>query len=99
MLTRQDVLTFLRDNKEYLQQHFHLSKVGIFGSFARDEQKQDSDIDILIEMEEETKNIFDLKYELRDYFKKQFNREVDICTEKYIKPYAKPYILRDAIYV
>ena len=48
MLNRQDILSFLRDNKEYLQKHFHLTKVGIFGSFARDEQKQDSDIDLLI---------------------------------------------------
>jgi hypothetical protein len=99
MLNRQDILSFLRDNKEYLQKHFHLTKMGIFGSFARDEQKQDSDIDLLIEMEEETKNIFDLKWELREFLKKRFNREVDICNEKYIKSYAKPYILRDAIYV
>lgn len=69
MHTRQDILSFLRDNKEYLRTHFHLTKVGIFGSFAQNEQKQDSDIDILIEMEEETKNIFDLKYELRDFSK------------------------------
>ncbi len=99
MLTRQDLLSFLHDNKGYLQTHFHLTKVGIFGSFAREEQRSDSDIDLLIEMEEETKNIFDLKWELREFFKKQFNREVDICNAKYIKPYAQSYILRDAIYV
>ncbi|MBI4946851.1 MAG: nucleotidyltransferase domain-containing protein [Bacteroidetes bacterium] len=99
MLNRQDLLSFLRDNKEYLQKHFHLTKVGIFGSFAREQQTPESDIDLLIEMEEETKNIFDLKWEMREFFKKQFNREVDICNAKYIKPYAKPYILRDAIYV
>ena len=99
MLTRQDILSFLRDNKEYLQKHFHLTKVGIFGSFARDEQKQDSDIDLLIEREPDAKNIFDTDWELKELLKKQFNREVDICTEKYIKPYARFYILRDAIYV
>lgn len=99
MLTRQDVLSFLRDNKEYLQQHFHLSKVGIFGSFARDEQKLDSDIDLLIVRAPGAKNIFDSDWELQELLKKQFNREVDICTEKYIKPYFRPYILKDAIYV
>ncbi len=99
MLTKQDILSFLRDNKEYLQKHFHLTKVGIFGSFARGEEKQDSDIDLLIEMEEGTKNIFDLKWELREFLKNKFKREVDICGEKYIKPYAKSYILKDAIYV
>ena len=99
MLTRQDILSFLRDNKEYIQKHFHLTKVGIFGSFARDEQKQDSDIDLLIERAPGAKNIFDSDWELQELLKKQFNREVDICTEKYIKSYFKPYILKDAIYV
>jgi len=46
-----------------------------------------------------TKNIYDLDWELRDLLKKQFNRDIDICTEKYIKPYCRPYVLRDAIYV
>lgn len=99
MLTRQELLKFLRDNKEYLQKHFHLTKIGVFGSFAKEQQTPESDVDILIEMEDETKNIFDLKWELREFLKKQFNREVDLCGEKYIKPYAKYYILKDAIYI
>ena len=99
MHTKQDILNFLRDNKEYLLKHFQLTKVGIFGSFARGEEKPNSDIDLLIEREPDAKNIFDSDWDLRELLKKQFNREVDICTEKYIKPYAKPYILRDAIYV
>lgn len=99
MLSKQEILNTLKENKEYLQKHFHLTKIGVFGSFARDEQRSDSDVDILIEIEDNTKNIFDLKWELREYFKSKFNREVDLCSEKYIKPYAKSYILRDAIYV
>lgn len=99
MLNRKSILEFLRDNKDYLQKHFHLTKIGVFGSFAKEKQTSESDVDILIEMEEGTKNIFDLKWELREYLKQQFKREVDICSEKYIKPYAKSYILKDAIYI
>ena len=99
MLTKQDLLKYLRDNKEYLKKHFQLTKIGVFGSFARDEQKEDSDIDLLIERTPDAKNIFDSDWELQELFKKQFNREVDICTEKYIKSYFKPYILKDVIYV
>jgi|SRR5665213_365579 len=99
MLTKKDILNFLTDNREFLRMHFHLTKIGVFGSFARDEQKPDSDIDLVIVMEDETKNIFDLKWELREFLKKQFNREIDICGENYIKPYAKSYILKDAIYI
>ncbi len=99
MLTRQDILKFLSDNKEYLQKHFQLSKIGVFGSFARDEPKADSDIDLLIERTPEAKNIFDSDWELQELLTKQFNRKVDICEEKYIKSYFKKYILKDAIYI
>jgi len=99
MLTQQDILSFLTTNKTMLSHRFHLRKIGLFGSFARGEQKPDSDIDILVERTPDAKDIFDSDWELRELLKKQFNREVDICTEKYIKPYAKPFILRDAIYV
>ncbi|MBI4931002.1 MAG: nucleotidyltransferase family protein [Bacteroidetes bacterium] len=99
MNTKEEIIQFLRNNKNFLREKFHLTKIGVFGSFARGDQKPNSDVDILIELEEEAKNIFDLEYDLRELLKKQFNRNVDICEEKYIKSYFKPYILRDAIYV
>ena len=99
MHTKQDILNFLRDNKEYLLKHFQLTKVGIFGSFARGEERSDSDIDLLIEREPDAKNIFNSDWDLRELLKKQFNRGVDICEEKYIKSYFKKYILQDAIYI
>ena len=99
MNTKEEIIQFLRNNKLFLREKFHLTKIGLFGSFARGDQKPGSDIDILIELEDEAKNIFDLEYDLRELLKKQFNRNVDICEEKYIKSYFKPYILRDAIYV
>ncbi len=99
MLTQQNILNFLSDNKLFLREQFHVVKIGIFGSFARNEQNPDSDIDILIEMENNVSNVFDLKWNLREFLKNQFQRDVDICNSKHIKPYAKDYILKDAIYV
>lgn len=98
MLTQQTILLFLSDNKEYLRKTFHVSKIGIFGSFARNEQRPDSDIDFLIELENNASNVYDLKWELREFLKKQFNREVDVCNQKHIKPFAKEQILKDALY-
>jgi predicted nucleotidyltransferase len=99
MLTQQNILNFLSENKLFLREQFHVVKIGIFGSFARNEQNPDSDIDILIEMENNVSNIYDLKWNLREFLKNQFQRDVDICNSKHIKPYAKDYILKDAIYV
>ena len=99
MLTQENILNFLSENKLFLREQFHVVKIGIFGSFARNEQNPDSDIDILIEMENNVSNIYDLKWNLREFLKNQFQRDVDICNSKHIKPYAKDYILKDAIYV
>ena len=99
MLTQQNILNFLSENKLFLREQFHVVKIGIFGSFARNEQNPDSDIDILIEMENNVSNVYDLKWNLREFLKNQFQRDVDICNSKHMKPYAKDYILKDAIYV
>jgi len=99
MLTQENILNFLSENKLFLREQFHVVKIGIFGSFARNEQNPDSDIDILIEMENNVSNVYDLKWNLREFLKNQFQRDVDICNSKHIKPYAKEYILKDAIYV
>ena len=99
MNTKEEILQFLINNKIFLSEKFHLKKIGLFGSFARGDQKPTSDVDILIELEDGTKNIFDLEYDLKELLKKQFNRDVDLIREKYIKSYFKPLILRDTIYV
>jgi len=45
-------------------------KIGIFGSFARNEEGPESDIDILIELEGNITNVFDLIWYLREFLKK-----------------------------
>lgn len=99
MITKEEILQFLKNNKVFLREKFFLTKIGLFGSFARGDQKSDSDVDILVELEEGTKNIFDLEFDLKELLKKKFSREVDLVREKYIKSYFKPFILKDAIYV
>lgn len=98
MLTKEHILQFLSENKSFFSKEFHVSKIGIFGSFARNEQGPDSDIDVLIELENNVTNVYDLKWALREFLKNKFNREVDVCNSKHIKPFAKEYILKDAIY-
>lgn len=99
MLDKTDILNFLRANKEYFKTKFNVIKIGIFGSYAREEQTDNSDIDIIIEFEEETDNLFDKKFELREFLVLKFNKKIDICREGAIKPIFKPLILKDTIYV
>ncbi|MBC7217564.1 MAG: nucleotidyltransferase domain-containing protein [Candidatus Caldatribacterium sp.] len=51
-MRREDVLAFLQAHKEELMREFQLRRIGLFGSFARGENNEQSDIDIVVEMEE-----------------------------------------------
>ena len=99
MNTQKEILDFLSSHKSFLQKHFHLNKIALFGSFSRGEATKESDVDILIELKEGTENVHDLKNELRTYLATHLHRKVDLAREKYLKPYAKEHILKDALYV
>jgi predicted nucleotidyltransferase len=99
MNTQDEIVNFLHNNRKLLLEKYHVTKIGLFGSFARNEQQVDSDVDLLIEIEEGTKNIHDLKDSLKQFLSLSFDRSVDIAREKYLKPYAREQILRDTVYV
>ncbi len=98
-MSRDDILDILREKKQYLRDEFHIVKIGLFGSYAKLEQKDDSDIDLLIDIEEGAKDIYDLKLSLKEYLSGILGKKVDLAREKYLKPYVKDRILKDVVYV
>ncbi len=98
-MSKEFILDFLRNHFQYLKNNYHIIKIGLIGSFARDEQNNESDIDLLIEFEPGTKDIYTIKLKFKDYLKSNFNRDVDICREKYLKPYTKEHLMKEVIYV
>lgn len=99
MIDSNKVFNYLSLNKKRLQKEYHLTKIGIFGSLARNEQGTASDIDLIIEFEENTPDLYDIKKRLRDEITQTFNVPVDICREKYIKPIFKKQIMSEVKYV
>jgi hypothetical protein len=99
MIKKEDILSFLTENKDLLFSEYQLVKIGLFGSFSRNEGTEDSDIDLIVEFQPNTQNLAEKKSKIKDLVAKRFNREVDLCREKYIKPYFKNQILQSAIYV
>jgi predicted nucleotidyltransferase len=99
MAKRQEILDFLIERKEELCSEFHLIKIGLFGSFAQNKNTNKSDIDLLIEFLPKTENIHEKKLKIKELFSNKFGLEVDICREKYIKPYFRNQILQTVIYV
>ncbi|MCB0515360.1 MAG: nucleotidyltransferase domain-containing protein [Chitinophagales bacterium] len=99
MIKKAEILSFLREKKNELFSDYQLIKIGLFGSFARDEATEDSDIDLIVEFQPNTENLSEKKLRIKMLVAKRFDREVDLCREKYIKPYFKTQILQSAIYV
>ena len=98
-MTQSHVLSYLSQHKEEFFQKFGLVKLGIFGSFGRDEAREDSDIDIIIELDNNIDDIYRKKQALKQELESYFQRKVDIAREKYLKPLAKKSIMNDTIYV
>lgn len=98
MIDLNQILFYLTSNKSRLEKDYHLKKIGVFGSIARGEQKAGSDIDIIVEFEDNTQDLYSIKQNLRNEIQAKFNLQVDICREKYINPVFKHQILSEAIY-
>ena len=93
-----EIIRFLTENKTYFRSHFFCSEIGLFGSFARNEQTNESDIDILVVFEPETPNLYEVELELKEYLKNHFKKDIDICSKKWINPVFKPLVLKEAIF-
>ena len=81
-----------------MEKEYHLVKIGLFGSIARGEQNEQSDIDLIVEFENDTPDLYSIKQRLRNELQSRFNLPVDICREKYIKPVFKQQILSEVRY-
>ncbi|WP_236974631.1 nucleotidyltransferase family protein [Membranihabitans maritimus] len=76
-----------------------MTRLGIFGSFARGEASDESDIDLIVVFEENTRDLYSQRRTSRRIEQEVWPSPVDICREKYIKPMFKEQILAEAIYV
>jgi len=91
------VVGSLREQENTIKQKFGVQRIGVFGSFARGEETDKSDIDVLVDFVPGKKtfdNFMDLKYFLEELF----GRKVDLVTVQALRPQIKEGILQDVIY-
>jgi len=98
-LLKEDILNYLYSQKRGFHEKYRIRKIALIGSFARDEQGPYSDIDILVDIEEGTPDIFEVKCALRKELEQRFARDVEIASERYLKPFFRTKILQEAVYV
>jgi len=73
------------------------AQIGIFGSYARGKEGEESDLDLLVSLKERI-NLFEL-LDLEEEINAMLGVEVDLVTDKSINKYMEPYIRKDIIYI
>jgi predicted nucleotidyltransferase len=96
-MTRQAILDLLKAEAPALRQKYAVKSLAVFGSMARGDDRDESDVDILVTFEGKTDfdRFFDLKFFLEDVF----GRSVDLVTPKALRPEMRSQIEREAIHV
>jgi predicted nucleotidyltransferase len=99
LMNKQNILDYLKSNKERYSNQFGINFIGLFGSFARDEANKKSDIDILYEIEE-NKKLSMFKYlKLISELENSLSAKIDLVRTATLKPQIKSYVYQDLVYV
>ena len=96
-MTRDDVLALLRTHKASLAQRFGVTRLALFGSFARDQATDDSDIDILVQFDESPD--WEHYFGAQGYLEDLLGRPVDMTTNQDLRIEIRPYVQREIINV
>jgi len=95
-ISKTNILNYLKDHYQEFKNNYQVEKIGLFGSYARDEATQDSDIDIFVTMKP---SLFDM-VAIKEQIENDLETKVDIIREhKNIKPFFLQMIQKEIIYV
>ena len=96
-MKKDEILLFLKDHKQEMHDRFGVVKIGLFGSYARGEERHDSDIDLAIELEGD--KLFRKFFALESFLHEHFKQEVDLGIESALKPIVRKRIEKEILYV
>lgn len=94
LLTREEILVAIDAQADQLRR-LGAQRLALFGSFARGEATETSDIDLLVELEPKT---FDAYMDVKQHLEGMFARSIDLVTAGSIKPRLRPTILAEAVH-
>jgi hypothetical protein len=96
-INRQQILAALAERRKEIGARFGVKRLALFGSAARDELRDGSDVDVLVEFEGPA--TYRAYFDLKDYLEGLFGRTVDLVTERGLKPRARRHVERDLVRV
>ncbi|TFF90358.1 MAG: DUF2283 domain-containing protein [Promethearchaeota archaeon] len=97
IITKEIILSTLKALKDELKTRYKVNQIGLFGSYVSDSQEESSDIDILVEFNEDA-SLFDL-VRLSRYLEEIFGKKVEVVSKASLKKEIKQYILDEVVYV
>ena len=94
-MNRDEILVLLRTHKPILMERFGVTALALFGSFARDQASDGSDVDILVRFTgpATSRSYFGVQFYIEDLL----GRRVDLVTDKALRPQFRPYVEREAL--
>ncbi|WP_199624850.1 nucleotidyltransferase family protein [Paenibacillus alkalitolerans] len=91
-MMRSDVERILKEQKAFLKEKYYVKRIGIFGSYVRDEQSEESDIDLLVEFSKPVGFEF---FDLKDYLEELLKKPIDLVTVNALKPLIRDEIMAE----
>ncbi len=96
-MEREQIIRIINSQLPLLRTRYNVKSLGLFGSVARDDMDEGSDIDILVEFESPI-GFFDF-IRLENFLGELLGRKVDLISRRAIKPSLKEAILKEIVYV
>jgi len=96
-MNKQEVIDAIRGSEPLIRERFGVKRLGLFGSYVKERQKEQSDIDILVSFARDI-DLFDF-VELREFLESRLHHKVDLVMESALKPTIKKHILDEVEYV
>lgn len=96
-MKKQTALHLLQDHKETLRQRFGVRHLSLFGSTVRDEAREKSDVDALVEFDDPATS--DRYFGLQFYLESLLGCPVDLVSDKALRPELRPHIEKEAVRV
>lgn len=90
-----DIIYILRRRDREIKELFQVKRIGLFGSFARGEENESSDVDIMVEFEQPT---FDNFMKLAFFLEDLLGRKVELVTPDSLSPYIAPYVKDEVVW-
>jgi len=97
MMDKKDIIEIIKNRESELALRYGVRRLGLFGSYVKNQQRKKSDIDILVQFNRDI-DLFDF-IELREYLESQLNTKVDLVMESALKPNLGKRILAEVEYV